>query len=253
MPLPSAVQDFLDLSLDPDLDNIDNGYQADTSFGSNDTRSSTPVMTLSDDLVANPACWPSSHALRIRARLVSLMDLPPVTHVATSTTESVTESESEPEVPSALAKTTPILPPPKYEPSSVTEPESDIEDLPQPLPQPSIKTSIKNLPKNEPSSVTEPESDIEDLPQPLPQPSIKSLPKNDPSSVTEPESDVEVLPIKTPTKKKSFFDTPSPPGPDSCYWKYVSREEDAKWYDHAHTDNSFLTVRQIKQDLKDLH
>ncbi|KAG1898546.1 uncharacterized protein F5891DRAFT_1190616 [Suillus fuscotomentosus] len=245
MPLPSAVQDFLDLSLDPDLDDLDNGYQADTSLDSNDTRSSTPVMTLSDDLVANPACWPSSHALRIRARLVSFMDLPPVTHVATSTTESVMESESEPEVPSVLAKTTPIPPPPKYEPSSVTEPESDIEELPQP--------SIKNLPKNEPSSVTEPESDVEDLPQPLPQPSIKSLPKNDPSSVTEPESDVENLPIKTPIKKKSFFDTPSPPGPDSCYWKYVSREEDAKWYDRAHADNSFLTVRQIKQDLKDLH
>jgi hypothetical protein len=30
MPLPSAVQDFLDLSLDPDLDDLDNGYQADT-------------------------------------------------------------------------------------------------------------------------------------------------------------------------------------------------------------------------------
>ncbi|KAG1869610.1 hypothetical protein F4604DRAFT_1927005 [Suillus subluteus] len=116
-----------------------------------------------------------------------------------SVTESVMESESEPEAPSALAKPTPILPPPKYEPSSVTEPESDIEDLPQPLPQP----SIKNLPKNNPSSVTEPESDIEDLP------------------------------INTPIKKKSFFDTPSPPGPDSCYW-------------------NFLTVHQIKQDLKDL-
>jgi hypothetical protein len=153
------------------------------------------------------------------------------------------ESESKPEVPSALVKITPILPPPKYKLSSVTEPESDIEKLPQPLPQPSIKTSIKNLPENEPSSVTEPKSDIE-LPQPLPQV---------PSSVTKLESDIEDILIKTPIKKKSFFDTPSPPGPDSCYWKYVSQEEDAKWYDHAHTDNSFLTVRQIKQDLKLLH
>ncbi|KAG2133100.1 hypothetical protein BD769DRAFT_1665869 [Suillus cothurnatus] len=187
--LPPAVQDFLDMSSDPDFDDLD-GYQADTSINtndSNDTCSSTPVMTLSDDLLSNPACWPSHHALRIRAQLVSLMELP---HIATTT-------------PMAL----------KDDLSSVTEPESDIKEV-QPVPPP---------PKDDPSSVTEPESDVEEA-QPVPPP-----PKNDPSSIMEPESDIEEPLNKTPMKsattnpkKKGFFDTPSPPGPDSFYWKYVS-------------------------------
>ncbi|KAG1906312.1 uncharacterized protein F5891DRAFT_1182561 [Suillus fuscotomentosus] len=215
--LPPAIQDFLDLSLDPDFDgdpDLD-GYQADTScINTNDsihsTRSSTPFMTLSDDLLSNPACWPTSHALRIRARLLSLMELP---HVPTTK-------------------------PPQNDPSSITEPESDVEE---PL--------IKLIPpKDDLSSVTEPESGVEE-------PLIKLLPpKDDPSSVTEPESDVEEPSISatiTP-KKKSFFDTLSPPGLDSLYWKYVSREEDAKWNDHAHTDESFDAVHQIKKELADL-
>jgi len=138
-----------------------------------------------------------------------------------------------------------------YNPSSVTETESDIENIPQPP----VKTPIKNPPKNDPSSVTEPESDVEDIPQPPVKTPIKNPPENDPSSVTEPESDVEDIPqppIKTPIKKKGFFDTPSPPAPDSLYWKYVSCEEDAKWYDRSRTDNSFLAIRQMKQELTDL-
>ncbi|KAG1729176.1 hypothetical protein EDD22DRAFT_146483 [Suillus occidentalis] len=214
MPLPPAVQDFLDMSSDPDFDDLD-GYQADTSINTNDsTRSSTPVMTLSDDLLSNPACWPTHHANRIRARLLALTELP---HISTPT-------------------------PPKDD--SVTEPESEPEEPPIEVPPPALLP-----PKDDPSSVTEPESDDEELP-------IKLLPpKEDPSSVTEPESDVEELPITGATitpKKRGFFDTPSPPGPDSIYWKYVSREEDAKWNDRAHTDESFHAVRQIKQELKNL-
>ncbi|KAG2080464.1 uncharacterized protein F5147DRAFT_661248 [Suillus discolor] len=179
-------------------------------------------MTLSDDLLCNPACWPSSHALRIRARLVSLMELPQVSQYSVATTAP---------------------PAPKNDPSSVTEPESKPENPPPVLPPP----------KNDQSSVTEPESEPKNPPPVLPPP------KNDPSSVTEPENDVEEPQIKTPIKstitipkKRGFFDTPSPPGPDSLYWKYVSQEEDAKWYDRSHTDNSFLTVHRIKQELKDL-
>ncbi|KAG2061616.1 hypothetical protein BDR06DRAFT_1001892 [Suillus hirtellus] len=212
--LPPAVQDFLDMSLDPDFDNL-NDYQADTSINTNDsydTCSSTPVMTLLDDLLSNPACWPSHHALRIWAQLVSLMELP---HVVT---------------------TTPMAP--KDDLSSVMEAESDIKEA-QPVPP---------LLKNDLSSITEPESDIEEPP-------IKLLPlKDDLSSVTEPKSDVEEPSISatiTP-KKKSFFNTPSPPRPDSLYWNYVSQEEDAKWNDHVHTDESFDTVHQIKKELADL-
>jgi type IV secretory pathway VirB10-like protein len=111
----------------------------------------------------------------------------------------------------SIATTTPMAL--KDDLSSVTEPESDIKEV-QPVPPP---------PKDDPSSVTEPESDVEEA-QPVPPP-----PKNDPSSIMEPESDIEEPLNKTPMKsattnpkKKGFFDTPSPPGPDSFYWKYVS-------------------------------
>lgn len=84
--------------------------------------------------------------------------------------------------------------------SSVTEPESEPK-----IAAPTLTLLIDNL-----SSMTEPESE----------------PKNSP----QPEF---TIPIKikgaTPVlKKKGFFDTPSPPGPDSLYWKYVSHEEDEK-------------------------
>jgi hypothetical protein len=48
-----------------------------SSINTNDsTHSSTPVMMLSDDLLSNPACWPTHHANRIYARLLSLTELP---------------------------------------------------------------------------------------------------------------------------------------------------------------------------------
>jgi hypothetical protein len=87
-------------------------------------------------------------------------------------------------------------------------------------------------------------------------------PGNDPSSVTESESEPDApsttttlqnTSVMTPViKRKSFFSTPSPPGPDSIYWKYVSREEDAKWYDRLGTDDSFRAVRQMKEELQEL-
>ncbi|KAG1831925.1 hypothetical protein DFJ58DRAFT_848123 [Suillus subalutaceus] len=200
------------MSSDPDFDDL-NGYQADTSINtndSNDTRSSTPVMTLSDDLLSNPACWPTHHADRIRARLLSLMELLIV----------------------------PTTTPSKEDPSSVMEPESKIEE-PPPVPPPP--------PQEDPSSITEPESEPEEPPIKNLPPIKHPPPKDDPSSVMEPESEPEEPPIKTPIKgatttpkKKSFFDTPSPPGPDSLYWKLG-------------TDQSFDTVRKIKAELRDLH
>ncbi|KAG2748109.1 hypothetical protein P692DRAFT_20819337 [Suillus brevipes Sb2] len=130
------------MSSDPDFDDL-NGYQADTSINTNDfTCSSTPVMTLSDDLLSNPA---------------STKDNP----------SSVTELESDVEDP-------PPVPPPKDDLSSITKPENT-----------PIKTSIKGA---------------------------------------------------TTTPKKSFFNTPSPPGPDSLYWKNVSQDEDAKWYDRNRSE-----------------
>ncbi|KAG2068412.1 hypothetical protein BDR04DRAFT_1157943 [Suillus decipiens] len=118
---------------------------------------------------------------------------------------------------------------PKDDLSGVMEPESDIEEVQPAPPAP---------PQDDLSSVMEPESDVEEA-QPVPPP------KNDQSSIMEPESDIEEPLIKTPMKsattnpkKKGFFDTPSPPGPDSLYWKYVFQEEDTKWNDHSHTDET---------------
>ncbi|KAG1740911.1 hypothetical protein EDB19DRAFT_1908226 [Suillus lakei] len=237
-----AVQDFLDLSSDPDLD----GYQADTSINTNDsndsTRSSTPIMTLSDDFLLDPTNWTSDP---LRARLMRLRDLlqqestptKPMPILPVDDPSSVTEPESEPEITAP----TPILPVNNL--SSVTKPESE----------PKIAAPTPILPVNDPSSVTEPESEPENLPQPtIPTP---TLPVEDPSSVTKPESEPEDQLIKGATpvpKKKGFFDTPSPPGPDSLYWKYISHEEDDRWYDRSKTDTSFDTVRQMRQKLRDI-
>ncbi|KAG0698106.1 hypothetical protein DFH29DRAFT_1003129 [Suillus ampliporus] len=82
-------------------------------------------------------------------------------------------------------------------------------------------TPAHPLLKDDPSSVAEPESEPE-----IATPTITAPPllKDDPSSMTEPESEPETLPqskfstpIKIIPKMKSFFDTPSPPGPDSLY------------------------------------
>ncbi|KAG1737196.1 hypothetical protein EDB19DRAFT_1909891 [Suillus lakei] len=261
-----AVQDFLDLSSDPDLD----GYQADTSINTNDsndsTHSSTPVMTLSDDFLLDPANWTSDP---LRARLMRLRDLlqqestptKPMPILPVDDPSSVTEPESEPEITAP----TPILP--VDNPSSVTEPESEPEiaaptpilpvdnlsSVTEPESEPEIAAPTPILPVNDPSSVTEPESEPENLPQPtIPTP---TLPVEDPSSVTEPESEPEDQLIKGATpvpKKKGFFNTPSPPGPDSLYWKYISREEDDRWYDRSKTDTSFDTVCQMRQKLRDI-
>ncbi|KAG1725614.1 uncharacterized protein EDB91DRAFT_1254662 [Suillus paluster] len=77
---------------------------------------------------------------------------------------------------------------------------------------------------------------------------------DDPSSVTEPESEPDA-PMATMTPRLDrhcMFATPSPPPPGSIYWKYFMREEDAKFYDCAGTDESFHAVRQKKKELQAL-
>ncbi|KAG2348246.1 hypothetical protein BDR05DRAFT_944406 [Suillus weaverae] len=199
-------------------------------------------MTLSNDFLLDPTNWTSDP---LRARLMRLRDLlqqestptKPMPILPVDDLSSMTKPESEPEI----AAPTPTIP--IDDPSSVTEPESE----PKNPPQPTILTPT--LPINDPSSVTEPESDLEDkLPAPPPL-------QNDLSSVTEPESEPENQLIKGTTpvpKKKGFFGTPSPPGPDSLYWKYISRKEDDRWYDRSKTDASFDAVHQMRQKLTDI-
>ncbi|KAG1814331.1 uncharacterized protein BJ212DRAFT_1300643 [Suillus subaureus] len=274
--LPQAVQDFLNIPSDPDLD----GYQGDISFddtGNGDTRSSSPVMTPSDDFILelfNPLN-PLGSSLLNRNFFTTLVQHKLVKAHETeagsrSDTGSIMEPESEPEPiitvstvphpkynPGSTTEPESDVPPPKYNPGSTTEPESEPEPIAiEPHTPVAPQKVLPILPPNyEPGSTTESESEM-DAPNAAPPPA------NNPSSVTESESKPDA-PSTTMTlqntsvmtlviKRKSFFSTPSPPGPDSIYWKYVSREEDAKWYDHLGTDNSFCTVRQMKEELQEL-
>ncbi|KAG0702246.1 hypothetical protein DFH29DRAFT_875288 [Suillus ampliporus] len=116
-------------------------------------------------------------------------------------------------------------------------------------------------------SITEPES--EEITAPAHTASAVTVtttsgPCTDSGSTTEPESD-ENRSAATPTPgsttipprlerldPRSFFATPSPPPPNSIYWKYVMREEDSKWYDRAGVDDSFSVMRQQKRELQAL-
>ncbi|KAG1744034.1 uncharacterized protein EDB91DRAFT_1080852 [Suillus paluster] len=109
-------------------------------------------------------------------------------------------------------------------------------------------------------SITEPESDEDIVPTAI---TLKAPPST--GSITEPESDKEAVSCTTVPKPESdwsimepadnitqsaqtcldhycMFATPSPPAPDSVYWKYFTKEEDARWNDRAGTDESFRAV-----------
>ncbi|KAG1803114.1 uncharacterized protein BJ212DRAFT_1487158 [Suillus subaureus] len=168
---------------------------------------------------------------------------------------SITEPESDELIPLPLKAATPLLSktlpsddsimelesdnvtplPSKALPSgddSVTEPESD---------EPGQCTvPSKTLPSND--SITELELD-KVAPQPLniaPLPS-KALP-SDNDSVMEPESEPTTPKPIAPKLNWKWFATPSPPPPDSIYWKYFTQEEDAHMYDCSGTDKSFQAV-----------
>ncbi|KAG2065941.1 hypothetical protein BDR04DRAFT_1160880 [Suillus decipiens] len=211
-------------------------------------------MTTSDDLLLDPAFWNPEQVSLLRAQL--LMPLvsveivkAPLVLATIPDPKSLTEPESEPEAPQNNPQLTPLasleavpvlatIP----DPESVTEPESELE-------APLVLATIPD-----PESVTEPESEPkapQSNPQLTPLASLEAplvlatIP--DPKSVTEPESESEVYTdpppvVMTPKPKKNwtdFFATLSPPSPTSNYWKYVTPEEDALWYDHAGTDDGF--------------
>ncbi|KAG2753915.1 hypothetical protein P692DRAFT_20721903 [Suillus brevipes Sb2] len=124
---------------------------------------------------------------------------------------------------------------------SITEPESD---------EPIAAAPSKFLPIDD--SITEPESDEPVAAAPLPSKVLSSD-----NSITEPESEPDNAPIALSTPKptitklhKKWFATPSPPAPDSIYWKYFTREEDARMYDRSGTDKSFQAVRELKHQLQ---
>ncbi|KAI6046738.1 hypothetical protein EDC04DRAFT_2597854 [Pisolithus marmoratus] len=119
-------------------------------------------------------------------------------------------------------------------PGSTTEPESNNVSL-KTTAKPKSNHVLPSQPIS-PGSTTEPESNNVLLSQPI-----------SPGSTTEPKSDDGVSPGSTAEPAlnapfKIIFATPSPPPPDSLYWKYVTPEEDARWYDCMGEDNTFNVI-----------
>ncbi|KAG1727077.1 uncharacterized protein EDB91DRAFT_1254048 [Suillus paluster] len=204
-------------------------------------------MTPSDDVLLNPAFWLANPEkedynntdkfIRCHTELKSAPLTPKAIKQATGTTPlpvyydpgSTTESEGDLPEPKIIKQVTQPL---VCDDDSITKPESDIHVPPEHV-QP-----VRPL-ENDPESITESESDVGVPPKPpsqtpnTPKKTIQPLVYN-PDSLTEPESSDIELALSTSTasmttlKRKSFFATPSSPPPNSIYWKYMSREEDAR-------------------------
>ncbi|KAG1808273.1 uncharacterized protein BJ212DRAFT_1303143 [Suillus subaureus] len=129
---------------------------------------------------------------------------------------------------------------------SVMEPELD-EPGQHAVPS---KTLLSNdsVTELESDNVTPRPSNIALLPSnitPLPS---KALPSGN-DSVTEPESEPTTPKPIAPKLDQKWFTTPSPPPPGSIYWKYFAQEEEACFYDHSRTDESFQAVWELKHKL----
>ncbi|KAG0691679.1 hypothetical protein DFH29DRAFT_1010481 [Suillus ampliporus] len=229
MKLPHPVQQFFDLPSDSDIDEY---LQQDVSVDQgSDSLCNSPRLDDSDFALLDPAYWFANPSClrRLKHRVFG-----PCNHsVAQSESDlvsvspgSITEPESPIPAPPAVVKSPTST-------GSITEPESPI-----PAPSAVIKSPAST------GSVTEPESPI-----PAPPAVVKSPTST--GSVTEPESpDPTPKKILKPFNRAHMFATPSPPGPDSVYWKYFTWEEDARMYDHSGTDKSFQAVRELKRKLQ---
>lgn len=139
---------------------------------------------------------------------------------------SLTEPESE---DVTVQATTPAKAPIADSTGSITEPESeDIVPVYTASTATTTEVQVTSGLCADSGSTTEPESD-----------------KNNLTSTSTPGS-ITIPPHLEWLNPRSFFATPSPPPPNSIYWKYVTPEEDTKWYDCAGVDESFSVVRQRK-------
>ncbi|KAG2740140.1 hypothetical protein P692DRAFT_20881198 [Suillus brevipes Sb2] len=232
---------FLQIPEDIDFDNI---FLSDPSATES---SSSPHLTASDDMLLDPTYW-TDHPPQYRYLMQHILPLLPALetggfHVHAHHWDWATDLFVNDTQATTTTTTTPLA----ADPGSTTKPKSNIEITPRP--------SAATTTPVDTGSTTEPESDIDITP------SAATTTPVDTGSTTEPESDIEITPsaaastsattIVSPRLNRwSFFATPSPPPPDSIYWKYITREEDSKWYDRAGTDESFSVVRQWKQELQ---
>ncbi|KAI6023090.1 hypothetical protein BKA83DRAFT_12597 [Pisolithus microcarpus] len=257
MDIPVVMKHFFDI---PDDIDLDNAVLSDPSLTES---SGSPHLTASDEQILDLEYW-HSHPYQygqLKQRLLPYQ-LPralsntswtdkallsgcdtPAPHFSMPHLLSQHSSPTKDVIPTSCAVQYPS-------PRSTTEPESD--DV-LPLHKHTPRSAIPARPVS-PGSTTEPELDIpphEQTPHP-PQP-VSS------GSTTEHELGVPLRqqiprPAGSPSKPifKSIFATPSPPPPGSFYWKYVTPEEDAKWYDRAGQDNTFNVIHRWKKELEDL-
>ncbi|KAI6142124.1 hypothetical protein BKA82DRAFT_28518 [Pisolithus tinctorius] len=282
MDLPLAAKCFFDIPDDVDLDNV---VLSDPSL----TESSTsPHITASDDQLLDPEYW-HSHPYQYEQFIQCLLpyqlpgalananwadkvfdpecDTPPQ-----ADTPCPTRCHLIPHPPSQRSSPTKV---PAYcgvqrpSPGSTTEPESEAPTAPL-----RTQTPHPPLPAQRPSpgSTTEPESNDVPVHTQTPHPPLPARHPS-PGSTTEPESEAPAAPLHeqtpcpalSPTKAgsdnvsarripifKSIFATPSPLPPGSIYWKYITPEEDARWYDCAGQDKTFNVIQRWKKELEDL-
>ncbi|KAG1726243.1 hypothetical protein EDD22DRAFT_961458 [Suillus occidentalis] len=239
MDLPEIAQFFLQLPSESEID----GYLHNET----DSGCSSPHLTPSDDIMLDPKFWTMNNpACRLLKQHVLQVARPKPKPLDTQM-EALRDSDwiddlflvkPESDKPVAAAplpsKAIPID-------DSITKPESD---------KPIAAAPSKFLPIDD--SITEPESD-----EPVAAAPLQSKVLSSDNSITEPESEPDNAPIALSTPKptitklyKKWFATPSPPAPDSIYWKYFTREEEAQFYDRSGTDKSFQTVRKLRQELQ---
>ncbi|KAG1752265.1 hypothetical protein EDD22DRAFT_850611 [Suillus occidentalis] len=241
MDLPEIAQFFLQLPSESKID----GYLHDET----DIGCSSPHLTPSDNIMLDPNFWttnnPACHLLKQHILQVTQ----PKPKLLATQMEALRDTdwiddlfliklESDKPLTTATlpSKAIPID-------DSITEPESDEPVTTALLPSRAIPID---------NSITEPESDEPVTTAPLPS---TFLPIDD--SITESESEPNNAPIALSTPKptitklhKKWFATLSPPAPDSIYWRYFTREEEAQFYDRSGTDKSFQTVRKLRQELQ---
>ncbi|KAI6020381.1 hypothetical protein PISMIDRAFT_23992 [Pisolithus microcarpus 441] len=134
-------------------------------------------------------------------------------------------------------------------PGSTTEPESDDTPLHKPTPHSAILAQPVS-----PGSTTESELDIPPHEQTLHPPQPVSSGSTTECELGAPLQQQTPHPAALPSKPvfKSIFATLSPLPPGSLYWKYITPEEDAEWYDHTGQDKTFNVIWYWKKELEHL-
>ncbi|KAG1848891.1 hypothetical protein F4604DRAFT_1921162 [Suillus subluteus] len=264
LPTSDVVQFFLELPSDSELDSyLQKEPRSEDWTDSGHSNTSSPHLTPSDNIMLDQEFWTNSPACQLlRQHVLTQSEPKPVaaqkevllrdwiddifleseqhTVLLPSKTLPSDDSITEPESDDHEQHTVPSKTLPSDD--SITEPESD-DPIQHIVPSKTLTSD---------DSITEPESD-DPIQHIVPS---KTLTSDD--SITEPESDDhEQLTVVLPTPKpitpkldRKWFTTPSPPPPDSMYWKYFTQEEEARFYDRSRTDKSFQAVRELKRQLQ---